>query len=476
MPKRTDPSRTTLLTRRFATEIRRRASKLVAAIERWLVEEDELGLVQQPDNRLRLNVRAYQFLGDAQKVQVFRDWLQQQVSGGLLGVDDEGKPWLSKYLDSSYRKGLVNAYLDTKKTKLARNNPAFQGTQEEFLRSTFAQPVRRSKVELLATRAFNEMQGIAGDASKTLGRVLADGMAHGRGARDIAREMRKQIDGTVVPKHRALRIARTEIINAHAEGQLDSFEDLGVEEVGLEAEWLTAGDDKVCPQCSARSGRRYKISEARGLIPLHPNCRCVWRPYVGPLPKDAPEPAADATALTDEQRTKGEALTEQARKYRDVSDQELAWAAGMESTEYFTVRNWTGRGFRVIRKEELAGKGSPILYAALDKAPLETEPLYRGIAVQDQKVFSSLTKKNSVLTLDATSSYSTDKAYATTFTEREGHKVLFVLKEPKTAARISAVSDYPDENEALGRKGTKYKVVGTRRRGDITEVQLEELQ
>ena len=70
----------------------------------------------------------------------------------------------------------------------------------------------------------------------------------------------------------------TQGIHAHSEGQLDSFEKLGVEEVGVMAEWITAGDDRVCERCAVLEGAVLKVKEARGLIPRHPNCRCAWLP------------------------------------------------------------------------------------------------------------------------------------------------------------------------------------------------------
>ena len=43
---------------------------------------------------------------------------------------------------------------------------------------------------------------------------------------------------------------------------------------------LTAGDDKVCVDCEdiAADGP-YQLSEARDLIPAHPNCRCAFIPW-----------------------------------------------------------------------------------------------------------------------------------------------------------------------------------------------------
>ena len=44
------------------------------------------------------------------------------------------------------------------------------------------------------------------------------------------------------------------------------------------AEWTTAGDERVCPECGGWEGIKMTIEEARGMIPLHPNCRCDWLP------------------------------------------------------------------------------------------------------------------------------------------------------------------------------------------------------
>lgn len=86
-------------------------------------------------------------------------------------------------------------------------------------------------------------------------------------------------------EYRAKLIARTEAARAQAEGQLDEFEDLEEEEEiqGIEvlAEWSTAGDSLVCDICASHEGEIMSIEAARGMIPIHPACRCAWIPYVG---------------------------------------------------------------------------------------------------------------------------------------------------------------------------------------------------
>jgi SPP1 gp7 family putative phage head morphogenesis protein len=109
-----------------------------------------------------------------------------------------------------------------------------------------------------------------------LSRILTDGLISGVSATTLANEMVRSIGN--ITRTRAYALARTEIIYAHAEGQLDSFQALGIKEVSAKAEWSTAGDALVCPQCSPMEGVVLTIKEARGLIPLHPNCRCMWIP------------------------------------------------------------------------------------------------------------------------------------------------------------------------------------------------------
>jgi hypothetical protein len=50
--------------------------------------------------------------------------------------------------------------------------------------------------------------------------------------------------------------------------------------VEADVEHQTAGDSRVCPQCASLQGTRYTIAEARGVVPVHPRCRCAWKPVV----------------------------------------------------------------------------------------------------------------------------------------------------------------------------------------------------
>ena len=276
---RLDPTRTTLLRRRFVADMTRRFKKVSAAIQKLVVADDVFGIKvrQLPAGFITMQEKqAWRFLTDASKVKAYRAWLQQQVDAQILtpikGIAD--KPWTAEYIESAYRKGGIRAYTELHAEELAQTPEFYAGGKAQFIKDTFNAPEALHKIELLYTRSFEELKGVTSVMGQQMSRTLADGLSQGRGPYRIARELRKI--STTITKTRANTLARTEIIRAHAEGQLDSYEKLGVD-VGVMAEWST-GSFNVCPECEELEGIVMTVSEARGLLPRHPNCKCSWIP------------------------------------------------------------------------------------------------------------------------------------------------------------------------------------------------------
>jgi len=276
--RKLDPTRTTMLVRQWMGDMQRRFASVRKANRELLVEDDALGLTAPGPFIIQQQVgyQAWRFQTDANKIQSYRKWLKAQVDAKILTVDVTGKPWMATYVESAYRKGVANAYMATHKKSVKAKPGFYEGTREQFLREAFAQPELLSKVELLYTRAFTELVGVTATMDQQLSRILAMGIVNGIGPKKLAAEMASKIN--TLSRNRAMLIARTETIYAHAEGQLDSFEMLGVTEVGLEAEWSTVLDKKVCPECEAMEGVVMPVDKAHGLIPRHPACRCSWLP------------------------------------------------------------------------------------------------------------------------------------------------------------------------------------------------------
>jgi hypothetical protein len=58
---------------------------------------------------------------------------------------------------------------------------------------------------------------------------------------------------------------------------VQEYKNWAVEGVVVKAEWVDAGFN-VCPKCAENNGKIFELSEIEGLIPLHPNCRCIALP------------------------------------------------------------------------------------------------------------------------------------------------------------------------------------------------------
>ena len=70
------------------------------------------------------------------------------------------------------------------------------------------------------------------------------------------------------------RIARTETAAYVSEGRRIGYQKMGIEKVQRNV----ASD--ACKICWPFNNKIYKMDEAQGVIPAHPNCRCAWAPVV----------------------------------------------------------------------------------------------------------------------------------------------------------------------------------------------------
>lgn len=279
-PQQIDPTRTRTLRAQYSRKMLQTLTALRKEITLEIGTKNIFDLSVKTSSPLtpsrivgNLTFNQYRFLTDEQKLKAFEEWITLAIQSKILFFEGDSI-WTKQYIQSAWRKGVTRAWIDANRHKLLDENDFYQGTKANFLQTAFGAPESLSKIQFLATRSFNGMKGLTDSMKSQLNFILAQGIAEGRGPRYVARLMNEQIAG--MSRRRALTIARTEIIAAHAEGMLDSFERLGISEVEAEVEFSTAGDDRVCSQCASLEGETYTIKEARGIIPVHPNCRCSW--------------------------------------------------------------------------------------------------------------------------------------------------------------------------------------------------------
>jgi len=262
--RRVDPTQTITLRRAFEAQFYKRFRILKGLITEAIVKQDGFGLKKN----IKSN-RKFDFPRSSDKITAFMTWIKQMESQHVLSVSEglslsaaSEQAWTRLYIDSAYKRGLASS----------AQRMRGQGVQvsDAFLENAFFRPIHADRIGLLYTRAFSDLKGITEVMDTQISREIAQGLAEGRGPFDIARSINKRIDKIGITRARML--ARTEIVRSHAEATLNAYAEAGAEGVNLEAEFLTAGDAKVCPVCRALEKRNpYKLSQARGLIPAHPN-------------------------------------------------------------------------------------------------------------------------------------------------------------------------------------------------------------
>ena len=283
MPLHFDPTRTLTLRNAFSRAFAGRFRRLGAELSKLLVEEDAFGLKKRSFRTQVLTDEAlgslfasntrWSFLDNPEKLKEFTEWLSEEVDRLIVPEDDR---YWEDFITQGWIRGHSRAYEQVASVR-GRSvfEAAFGGLKQQFLTTTLGRPETIEKVQILITGAKASITGMAEDLKNQVVRELAEGLTQGDNPKTIARRLNTRLN---ISKRRSKAIAQTNIIRAHAEGQLNSMEALGVEEVSAAVEWSTAGDNRVCPLCSPLSGVVRSIQKAKGLIPRHVNCRCTWIP------------------------------------------------------------------------------------------------------------------------------------------------------------------------------------------------------
>lgn len=291
---RYDPTHTTSLRNAFVRDLNRRFRRLKASITRAIVDKDCFGLQNNgPVIMADPFPRQFDFPRSADKVDEFMLWLSIQIKKEFLEtvvIPQLGQAiesnWTNLYIADSYKRGIIRARVSARKAHYKIPSLSETGGIE----ASMSLPFHVDRVGLLYTRVFSGLKGITDAMSNQIAQVLAQGMADGDSPAQIARMLRntvsnglgaselgKSLGRTVSAEQRARTLARTEIIRAHHQAMVQEYRNWEVENVMVQAEWVTAGYN-VCPRCLAHEGKIFTLDAIQNMIPLHPNCRCCMIP------------------------------------------------------------------------------------------------------------------------------------------------------------------------------------------------------
>ncbi len=239
-----------------------------------------------------------------QKLEAFRKWLRVQLTSIIMMPEEsEGREaWWQNYLEQGYRQGAKRAFDDVNRGEVKPD------LANDHFKLAFGRVVPLEKLGVLVQSVKDDLAGVTQQMENKIIRAATDGLSQGQHPQQIARQMRKVSN---VGLRNLKIIAQTATIKSHAEGTLDALEKLGIDKVGVLAEFSSAGDNHVCPRCKALDGMVFTIKQARGKIPQHPLCRCTFIP-ARYMAKPTPKTDIDRALATPITRTKGK-LAKQGR-------------------------------------------------------------------------------------------------------------------------------------------------------------------
>jgi len=309
----------------------------------------------------------------------------------------------------------------------------------ELLKQFGPEMLNQQALAWISSKSLTLAKGINRTTKRELQASLAEGFKIGESIPKLTKRVEK-VYSQRYSRH-AKTLARTETIRASNYGALQGYKEGGLEQ----AEFYAADDERTCEDCMAYHGKYYKLDEAEGLIPVHPNCRCTYLPIIpSELERELPtEPEGPSGA---------------------------EWQKTLTETEQGAMRGWGSSHYSDFRTYQRTGIADPRIkkYAkAFDKALTKDGrykgEVWRGINNIDAKTFNAI-KNSKTLTWDATTSATTRENIAASFARgkpTDPHRIIFKIKTKSGVDyRVFSIK----EEEIILHKGSQYRVTGQKTR------------
>ena len=245
--------------RQSVKRIGQRVIKLLKSVQAMPVPDNEGGI--------QVN-RSYYYLITATQLMQMGDEI------GVV-IDEELQPdALNPFLVSSFNLGTTQAIA----------NLANQTSLPYDAATKIMSPAHQARIAIVQNRVFEYMQNLNADMKANLNRVLSNGMLNGESPFTVARQIRDEIG---IPEWnsgdnkasyaRAVRIARTEMNNAHREAI--RAQDVDANELGIKTRllWFSAMSATTRRTHARRHGHLYTRDEVNSFYSRDANginCKC----------------------------------------------------------------------------------------------------------------------------------------------------------------------------------------------------------
>ncbi|QLG63091.1 hypothetical protein [Halorarum salinum] len=254
---RADPTSTTTVQRAYARFLRGRVGSLNADVRQLLVDEDALGLASSVGGR-------WGGLSPAETARRFDEWMERAIQAEVLDPHDSRK--VRDWFERASKQALRTANGELRRF----------GVDVDPAEDVIAQDVVQQSIDLqqedARQRVASWMDDYRTDARSLVTAGVAGEVAKSALATDISERAQ-------VYKSHTTATASGRVVNQYNTTKLTAYDRVDADvELDVEAEFRTAGDDRVCSLCQSLSGT-YTLEEAQQLtIPddTHNLCRCQW--------------------------------------------------------------------------------------------------------------------------------------------------------------------------------------------------------
>lgn len=271
LPKnKKNPVQTGRLERVSFADTRRRFKRITKDIMA-LLERIPRQKIDADTGEVVVNQVVYEYLLDAFQLQRITEQIGLIINRDL--TNEFGRWYLEPYVTDAYAQGTAESVINLQSI----GGDEYGRTIEQVLSSQ----AYRDRILFTVTRVFELMEGFSEDMRVDLSRVLGEAMAAGDNPRSVAKKIRDRIG---VNQSRALRIARTEISQAHRRARWQEAESasrqLGITTKMLHISALIApvnGKGGTRATHAARHGRVFTRKEIEDWYQVDGNainCRC----------------------------------------------------------------------------------------------------------------------------------------------------------------------------------------------------------
>lgn len=286
---RYDPTRSTMLRNAFVSDSNRRFNKLAVAVREAVQTKDVLGLGIQNNEKLKTpSKNAYAHMTPREKVEHFLNWIEEKYMETILATSRlfaiNKAAWTDKYDADAYKRGVILARSEMKKLGYTLSN--------QNIDNVLASYSHKRMLSEIAADTYNGYRTIASSLNAHMTKIITDGFINGLTPKQMADRLIAIINGSPVGHSEVVGLvgkfvpaklrgeihARTAITKSHHLASVQEYENFGLTEVTVIAEFTSMKDGKVCSVCATLDGQTFTLEEIRTIIPVHARCRCFAKP------------------------------------------------------------------------------------------------------------------------------------------------------------------------------------------------------